>query len=200
MGAIYRIWNKENGKSYIGQSRRPYYRIMEHLMPDGYGSLEIGADLLNYDSEVWNWEVLADEKDFSECLDDLEIKYIKLFDALNNGYNIQSGGGVGGLYPVPTDDEHRIRWGGRWINRAEMRETIREAIKDFQFAEEFGISRSTHIWQQKIIGEYGSLEAYEEHKAMEHRKMEREDRLKTLLWWLLIGAGGFIVVLILDAC
>ena len=65
MGAIYRIYNTETRQSYIGQHPRPYYRISEHLVPNRRnGSPAIQSCLLYHPPESWQWEIIADAKDY----------------------------------------------------------------------------------------------------------------------------------------
>lgn len=124
MGAIYRIWNTQNGKSYIGQSYRPYNRILQHFTPHSdKGSCEIHDDLHKYPPKSWKWEIVADAVDEETCkvftplcrplqyqlffegdyhdiwhisVNDLERECIRQYDSRNpsKGYNITPGGGV----------------------------------------------------------------------------------------------------------
>lgn len=123
MGAIYRIYNTVTGGSYIGQSDSPYARIKQHLTPLGSnGSREIQADLLSLPPESWQWEIVADEKDYLHIsLDTLEDLFIMFYDAITHGYNIKSGGG-----PASGDiqDETELRKG--------MRVEIVRKISDYQ--------------------------------------------------------------------
>ena len=93
MGVIYRIWNKRNGKSYIGQSiNDASARVRRHLAGDG--SKEISSDLHRYDKTDWCWEVLekVDESDDSSpSLNDRERYYIRQYNSVMNGYNLTYG-------------------------------------------------------------------------------------------------------------
>ena len=133
MGAIYRIWNTENGKSYIGQSSRPYHRIIYHFTAEwSGGSKQIRSDLLKYDPDVWEWEIIADEKDYpGVTLDELEIRFIEKWDSLNKGYNASRGGGVGAS--KPTESETHLNWKGERFDRSEMRARIKWEITYYQF-------------------------------------------------------------------
>ena len=103
MTAIYRIWNTRNGKSYIGQSYRPYRRIQQHLTPcSATGCPAIQEDLLNYPPDSWQWEILdnTDRQHLFDTttgrhhyfkIDDLERRYIREYDSVRNGYNTISG-------------------------------------------------------------------------------------------------------------
>lgn len=102
MVGIYKITNKINGKVYIGQSVDIDKRKREHL--NNYKRDEIKHYILyrainKYGVNNFEFEVICgcsiDE------LDDLEIKYIKLYNSYKgNGYNMTlGGGGVRGLKP-----------------------------------------------------------------------------------------------------
>ena len=89
MGVIYRIWNKRNGKSYIGQSINDAdKRVRRHLT--GNGSKQIALDLHKYDETDWEWEVLeeVDESDDSSpSLNERERYYIHQYNSVMAGYN-----------------------------------------------------------------------------------------------------------------
>ena len=124
MGAIYRIYNTETRQSYIGQHPRPYYRIREHLVPNcRNGSPAIQSCLLYHPPESWQWEIIADAKDYPlVSLNALECLFIDLYDSRVNGYNIKPGGGVPDS--DDTQDETQFRVG--------MRDRIVSAISDDQ--------------------------------------------------------------------
>lgn len=93
MSVIYRIWNKRNGKSYIGQSiNNASARVRRHLAGDG--SKQISSDLHRYDETDWCWEILeeVDEiDDSSSSLNDRERYYIHQYNSVMNGYNLTAG-------------------------------------------------------------------------------------------------------------
>ena len=171
MGAVYRIWNKKNGKSYIGQSNRPYKRIKKHLTPESMGvSKQIQEDLLKYAPEVWNWEIVAEERHYQlwgVTLNELEIENIRKFDTYNNGYNENRGGGV--RFSRPTHSEDNLR-----LNQQKMREEIRHTIGNYQCQKFYGISLQEFLRQREIIAQYGSLEAYERHLERERERQQEE--------------------------
>lgn len=87
MIGIYKITNKKNGKVYIGQSNDIKRRLSEHkqkrtLTIDDYINV-LGIE--NFDFEIV-------EECSQEELDKKEIEYIKKYDSIKNGYNIQKGG------------------------------------------------------------------------------------------------------------
>lgn len=84
---IYKITNKLNGKSYIGQSNDIERRIAEHkkkriLTTDDYINF--------YGVDNFSFEIL--EKCEQSELDNKEKEYIKQYNSIEDGYNIQKGG------------------------------------------------------------------------------------------------------------
>ena len=87
MIGIYKITNKENGKTYIGQSNNIERRISEHkknrkLTIDDYINV-LGVDCFDF-------EVL--EECACEELDKKEQEYIQKYNSIEEGYNHQIGG------------------------------------------------------------------------------------------------------------
>lgn len=87
---IYRATNKINGKMYIGQTIQPLkLRIKNHLRSTCLSHFK--KALLKNGIENFEWIVLY-ETDNKEDLNDNEIYFIKLFNSLENGYNMTEGG------------------------------------------------------------------------------------------------------------
>ncbi len=175
MGAIYRIWNKRNGKSYIGQSVTPADRVWNHLT--GNGSGQIAADLIKYDGTAWEWQILADESDYpGVSLNELEKRFIRQYDSVRTGYNHNKGGGV------RVTLRGQVRWRGYWdnerLNRILRSERILDAIDNYRCLQIHGMTRTEYQRQQEIISQYGSLEAYEQHKEKEWlEQQQKRERL-----------------------
>ena len=171
MGAVYRIWNEQNGKSYIGQSSRPYKRIKTHLTPgDTRASNQIQDDMLNYAPEVWNWEIVAEEKHYrlwGVSLNELEIENIRKFDSYNNGYNENRGGGV--RFSHPTHSEKNLR-----LDQQRMREEIRHTIGNYLCQQFNSMSLQEFIQRGQIVDQYGSLEEYERQQREEEARRKAE--------------------------
>lgn len=88
-GIIYKITNKVNGKSYIGQTRYTIefrWRQHQHKKDNTYFHNAIHK----YGIENFNIEIL-EECDI-EDLNSREIFYIAKYDTFNNGYNLTIGG------------------------------------------------------------------------------------------------------------
>lgn len=89
MIGIYKITNKINGKSYIGQSIDIKRRWREHRNSEGLNTNPLYLDFKKYGIKNFNFEILeicnVDE------LDDKEILWIDRFNTYNNGYNLTKG-------------------------------------------------------------------------------------------------------------
>ena len=91
MGYIYKITNKQNNKSYIGQTISPIHiRMYKHYSNAKTAKTGIDFAINKYGKENFIIEQLC------ECdnknLDDLERYYIQYYDTYNNGYNLTIGG------------------------------------------------------------------------------------------------------------
>ena len=90
---IYKIENIINGKVYVGQSINIKARWKDHinsLNRKSSHSVLLQRAWDKYKEDNFTFEIL--ELCTEDMLDELEIKYIELYDSCNNGYNIESGG------------------------------------------------------------------------------------------------------------
>lgn len=90
---IYKIVNNVNNKVYIGQSINIEARWKDHI--NALNRNDSNCTLLQrawnkYKQVSFSFEIL--ELCAEEQLDDIEIKYIELYDSINHGYNIEAGG------------------------------------------------------------------------------------------------------------
>ena len=91
MGCIYRIYHKESGKSYIGQTIiDPKHRIKSHLNGNG-GNQFLTEEINKHGVLAFEWEIICEVSD--ALINALEICYIKVLNTLApNGYNAKEGG------------------------------------------------------------------------------------------------------------
>lgn len=102
MIGIYKITNKINGKSYIGQSKHTRRRWREHI--NGLENSVISNAIKKHGKENFTFEIL--ELCSIDELNDREIYYIDKFGTYGKGYNITTGGdGVKGVGKVLTVDD-----------------------------------------------------------------------------------------------
>src|SRR5699024_942578 len=101
MVGIYKIKNKINGKSYIGQSKRISRRWREHKR--GTEDSVISKAIKKYGEDNFIFEVI--EPCSVEELDAKEVFYIKKYETYKKGYNMTIGGdGVKGIGKVLSYD------------------------------------------------------------------------------------------------
>jgi group I intron endonuclease len=109
MAIVYRITNKTNGKSYIGQSVRTVdQRWKAHLSSVRQGSkFRFHSAIRKYGVDDWKLEILFEHDDIDLCKKK-EEELIKQFDLTNNknGYNAKPGGCGGWIVP----DEKYENW------------------------------------------------------------------------------------------
>ena len=90
--------NIVNGKAYIGKSKNLEYRRNEHLRllrKNADPCIKLNRAWQLYGEENFNYEVLCYCKE-SE-LNDMEVRFIEMYDSLKNGYNCTAGGdGISG--------------------------------------------------------------------------------------------------------
>lgn len=106
IGIIYKLTSPSN-KIYIGQTmnivdrKRKFYHFAKR-----YAGTKINNAIKKYGPEKFLYEVLVvldvfDVTELRNWLDKLEIKYIKLFNSYESGYNMTTGGsGSKGCFPT----------------------------------------------------------------------------------------------------
>lgn len=115
MIGIYKITNKINGKSYIGQSNDIERRFQEHRNLQRISRCGIHAPLVKYGLENFTFEVI--EECSIEQLNDREKYWIKKLKTYPLGYNLTPGGDQGSV--------------GEWNGRSRLTE---EDVKNIRLA------------------------------------------------------------------
>ena len=94
-GYIYFIINQENGKRYVGQTIRYSDRKSDHKTKLN-NHTHVNAKLQNawdkYGENAFIWEKITYDNISAEELDEYEIYYIKKYNSVEDGYNIETGG------------------------------------------------------------------------------------------------------------
>lgn len=108
MGYIYKITNKVNGKSYIGETKKddPTKRWKQHIntISRGVGCPALGSAVKKYGIDNFEFKVLI------ICFDEdrfiYETEYIKKYNTYGeNGYNMTRGGEGGGFVGKKHSEE-----------------------------------------------------------------------------------------------
>ena len=112
IAGIYEIKNINSGKVYIGQSKDIMIRWRDHiarLKSQKHDNKYLQHAWNKYGAEAFTFSILEEcEPDFDK-LNELEIKWIGLKNALdhNVGYNIASGGGNANPYAGMDEESHK---------------------------------------------------------------------------------------------
>jgi len=91
---IYRIVNNVNGKMYVGQTLDSFHRrYISHKYDCSHNMRrnKLYNSMRKYGWDNFSFEIL-DFCDNPDRIDDLERFYIKRFDTIQNGFNLDSGG------------------------------------------------------------------------------------------------------------
>lgn len=93
MGYIYKITNNINNKVYIGKTEGDIgLRWQQHIYNMSYGiQYHLYNAMRKYGLENFSFEILESDLSKDE-LSQKEIEYIKLYNSLENGYNMTIGG------------------------------------------------------------------------------------------------------------
>lgn len=90
MIGIYKITNKINGKSYIGQSNNIERRFQEHQTKGCLSRIPLDVAIQKYGKENFTYEIL--EKCDTSKLNERETYWIQYYNTISNGYNCSLGG------------------------------------------------------------------------------------------------------------
>jgi group I intron endonuclease len=97
IGVIYR-YVSPSGKCYVGQTIDEASRKAKHKKDSGLKDTHFGTAIRKYGFENFRYEIIIkfkptiDKEKLKRVLNKLEIRYIKLYDSINNGYNLMTGG------------------------------------------------------------------------------------------------------------
>lgn len=133
--AIYKITNKINNKIYIGQTKHPHRRWIEHKTKANQHSdnFPIHLAIAKYGSENFLFEILEWTEDYNKR----EKELIEFYDSISpNGYNIASGGSnnvmFGENHPRNTVTDIKLK--------SIIEELYKNELNDREIGEKYGIS------------------------------------------------------------
>lgn len=151
---IYRIWNKETNKSYIGQSVDISRRINEHLYKRSQRDCSIDIAVDKYGPDQFSCEVL--EECTHEELNNKESAWIAHYKSLGDVYNLNAGGdqaSIGsqnGRAKLTEDDVYMIReeYRKKEHTRKEVYEQFKDKIAFSSFASVWDGTTWKHVHQE----------------------------------------------------
>jgi len=108
-GILYRIFNINSGKSYIGKTYSGYYnRLREHITDkDRHKDRPLYRALNKYGIDNFSAEILGEYA--QGILEDKEIEAIQFYNSYSNGYNATVGGD-GKRYILITKEELQLEY------------------------------------------------------------------------------------------
>ena len=138
---IYAISNVYNEKMYIGQTKnieKRWYKHTSDLKNRKHHSKSLQDDWDKYGEEGFEFIIFGDFENYNE----IEIKLIKEFNAINQGYNSQEGGESP---PILKDEDN--------FNCTHSNETVDRIIYDLKYtnlsfleiAKKYGYKDATNI-------------------------------------------------------
>lgn len=164
MVGIYRVYNKENHKSYVGQSRNLSRRFNRHiylLNAKMHPNSLLQFDWLTYGEKAFRFEILEFCK-ISE-LDEKEKQYISELNSTSdgNGYNLTYGGIHAEKYCKETRDKMSAnnRGSGNPNHGKHLSETTKQLIRQSKNGEKNAAAKLTAEQARFIL--YSGLSAKE---------------------------------------
>ena len=146
MIGIYKITNKQTGKSYIGQSNDINRRFKEHQTAGSKSRIPVDIAIQKYGKENFLYEII--EECNIEQLDQQEIYWIQYFDSFNNGYNCNTGGkqqSIGELNGKAKLTEEDIKTIRIAYNEHQKQKEVYENYKDL-----ISFNHFQNIWQGRV--------------------------------------------------
>ncbi len=108
---IYIIKNLVNNKIYVGQTTMKFIKRFWHhrwmLTNNKHDNEHLQKAWNKYGSNNFEFSVVYVRQN-NECLNSKEIEYIKQYNSIKNGYNIQSGGNVILCEYIPASSCKRV--------------------------------------------------------------------------------------------
>lgn len=143
-GIIYKVLNINNNKIYIGQTIKSLEERKFYHYYRANNKLNINTHFINalrkYPKTDFIWSII-DTAETKEELNNKEIYWIKYYDSINNGYNIQQGGNLTGY----NSDEFALACGAvPFLAYRTNGEFLGEYINQTKFSREYNIAK-THV-------------------------------------------------------
>lgn len=192
-GVIYKLTNKVNGLSYIGQTINLPKRLRDHKynakhmyssnagQPIVHAIREFGFE--NFEvSILFETELCDDKKLIKGLLDEKEMFFISEYDTINRGYNITKGGAGMKGYRLPEEQIEKIRNANLGRKHSEeFRENARQRFKKLWEDESYRKKRSelmsgenNHMYGVRLVGSLNPR--FGKHMSEESKKKLSESR------------------------
>ena len=147
MVGIYKITNKINGKSYVGQSNNVQRRFNEHCTKAESSRIPLDAAIKKHGKDNFIFELLEEC-----CLDDLndrEAHWIDFYNTVNLGYNCNPGGdnaqtgSSNGNSKITEQDVVLIR--KSYAERKRQKD-----IYETHFSDKISFAHFQNVWQGRV--------------------------------------------------
>lgn len=128
---IYKFTHIDTGRAYVGQTTQdPNRRRLEHVCHSNHSpkSYHFHNALNLYGIDAFTFEVIAEATSVEE-LNSLEIKFIKQFNSIANGFNIREGGGNKTHNPESIERMREAQRAAHARRRAEGKDTFTKTRK-----------------------------------------------------------------------
>lgn len=137
MGIIYKVTNKINGKSYIGQSINALHerkKSHKHGMKFTNSFVYFHNALRKYGWDNFIWEIL--ENCLNNKLNKREVYYIDKFNTFNIGYNLTPGGDFNPMNIQEIRNKVSQAQTGKILSK-ETRKKISESLKGRKYSKQY---------------------------------------------------------------
>lgn len=150
---VYKATNKQNGKSYVGQTSNSLNnRRSWHYSNARHSNSEFAVALLATSRENFEWSVLAETDSVEEALR-LEAHYIQFLDSINHGYNMKEGDRVpwnkGKKMSKEYCDKLRGSGNGMWgkTHTPEVRERASDRMSKCQLGDKNVSAKTVYCYE-----------------------------------------------------
>lgn len=127
MGYIYKIWNEENDKVYIGETLQALEsRWQEHLYSSKTLDTHLYRAMRKYGTDKFHIEVV--EQVSNDKLYEREKYWIQYYDSVSNGYNIRYGGEGNQSCILPLEEVEQLWQKGFGISEIAEKLNVTRAI------------------------------------------------------------------------
>lgn len=147
MIGIYKITNKVNGKSYVGQSNNIERRFAEHCQKGESSRIPLDVAIQKYGKENFTFKIL--EECSLEELNTKETYWIEYLDTIKEGYNCNQGGDNGQVGSSNSNSKIKEE-DVILIRKAYAEHKTQKDIYDNHFKNKITFNHFQNIWQGRV--------------------------------------------------